>query len=242
MPHGQPDFGMYSLARTIYHLADMGELAVRLGSIVTHDRRGNVIWLDDFENDISKWWVLVGDAGYTFTWTAERSRSKGFSAKLTPDTDDDDSLTIATGIFFPATSRVGLELSLLLHDNIKEVVVYFMPYDGTNRRFFALHWVAATRVLSINTSGAVWTPIDTNFYLWAGGRVFSTLKLVIDLTTMYYVRAIANRIPFDLSAFTCDALGFPGGQALEVRVQVIADGVGNPAAYLDNVIITQNEP
>ncbi|GAH55625.1 unnamed protein product, partial [marine sediment metagenome] len=31
MPKGQPDFGMYAVKETVSSLADMGELAVRLG-------------------------------------------------------------------------------------------------------------------------------------------------------------------------------------------------------------------
>ncbi|GAI56753.1 unnamed protein product, partial [marine sediment metagenome] len=80
MAHGQPDFGMYQIAKTIYRLADMGELAVRLGSIVTHDRRGDVIWMDNFDSGIAKWYQFASDDDGLVEWSAERSRSGGFSA------------------------------------------------------------------------------------------------------------------------------------------------------------------
>jgi len=53
--HGTPDWGVTAGARTVYQMTDLGELAVRLGSIVTHDRRGDVIFLEDFEEGMGRW-------------------------------------------------------------------------------------------------------------------------------------------------------------------------------------------
>ena len=55
MGHGYPDYGTQGPVSTVHSIQDLGELAVRLGSIVTFDRRGNVLWLDGFDSGIGAW-------------------------------------------------------------------------------------------------------------------------------------------------------------------------------------------
>ncbi|GAI06639.1 unnamed protein product, partial [marine sediment metagenome] len=44
MIHGHADYGAGAPGKTIYSMLDVGELAARLGSPVTSDRAGNVMW------------------------------------------------------------------------------------------------------------------------------------------------------------------------------------------------------
>ncbi|MBA7580594.1 hypothetical protein ES708_22487 [subsurface metagenome] len=242
MPHGQPDFGMYSIAETIYRLSDMAELAVRLGSIVRHDRRGDVIWLDDFESEALKWWVYGGTSGGSFAQSGERARSGAFSGKLVTGGTGTNYLAVQSGIFYPVMSRVGYEISVHLHDDVGAFTHYFWSLDGTHKNWFGLGWQQATRVLSVYDKTLGWTPIDDDIYLWAGGHVFSTIKLVVDLATLKYVRAIINREAFDLSAYTAYQTDLPGAPSLQPVAWVAARDDKTPSVYIDDAIITQNEP
>jgi len=87
MAHGQPDYGMYTLANTIYRLTDMGELAARLGSINTYDRRGDVIFLDSFESGLTAWSPSSACTGSDLVQSAKHARSGGFSAKFVCGSD-----------------------------------------------------------------------------------------------------------------------------------------------------------
>jgi len=64
MAHGTPDWGVTASKKTIYSLHDMGELAVRLGSIVSFDRRGDVIFSDSFQNGLGKVYASGVGAGF----------------------------------------------------------------------------------------------------------------------------------------------------------------------------------
>ncbi|GAI49683.1 unnamed protein product, partial [marine sediment metagenome] len=64
MSRGQPDYGSSAVKEVAGTLADMGELAARLSSIVEYDRRGDVVYLDDFEEPVLKWSPLAAGAGY----------------------------------------------------------------------------------------------------------------------------------------------------------------------------------
>ena len=58
-----PDYGRLSAQATVFPVTDLGELAARLGSIVSHDRRGDVIWLDGFEDGLDKWQPTTSGSG-----------------------------------------------------------------------------------------------------------------------------------------------------------------------------------
>lgn len=227
---------------TTYTLSDMGELAARLGSINTFDRRGDVIWFDDFEDNINKWWVYGATVGYSFTQANNRARNGALSGKLVLGGVGGNYLTVQSGIFYPVLGRVGYEISVLLHDDVKSFLHYFLSQDGTHKNWFGVAWEQATKVLSVYDKVLGWVSIDNNSVLWAGGRVFSTLKLVVDLTTLKYVRANINRDVFDLSAYTAFQTALVGPPSLEILAWLVGNPGTTPAVYIDDAIITQNEP
>ena len=55
MTHGVQDFGASSGQNSTYGLTDLGELAVRLGSPVSFDRRGDVVMMETFEDGLDAW-------------------------------------------------------------------------------------------------------------------------------------------------------------------------------------------
>lgn len=55
MPRGMPDWGEYSPQEVVSKLLDNAELAARLGSPVLFDRRGTVIFMDDFNCGVNHW-------------------------------------------------------------------------------------------------------------------------------------------------------------------------------------------
>ncbi|GAI16225.1 unnamed protein product, partial [marine sediment metagenome] len=111
MTHGGPDWGTPGPLKTIYTLEDMAELVARLGSIVTFDRRGNIIWLDDFEGTLGKWGIETEGAGYSAQLSAEAARSGGFSAKLISPDDEEDRIGLKRWFPLPVESNIGFEFS-----------------------------------------------------------------------------------------------------------------------------------
>ena len=82
MAHGTPDWGVTAGAVTTYQVTDLGELAVRLGSPISHDRRGDVIWWDDFECTLNKWQTVANGAGSSVALSDARARNGRYSALL----------------------------------------------------------------------------------------------------------------------------------------------------------------
>ena len=55
MPRGQADFGQYAVKEVSASISDMGEVAARLGSIDIYDKRGDVVFFDNFEGAFLRW-------------------------------------------------------------------------------------------------------------------------------------------------------------------------------------------
>ena len=69
MAHGAPDWFGTTPQGMVHRVADLAELAARLGSPDVFDRRGNVLFMDSFENGQNNWshGALVGVSNY-FNW------------------------------------------------------------------------------------------------------------------------------------------------------------------------------
>lgn len=242
MSHGQLDFGMYSLARTIYKLTDMGELAARLGSIITYDRRGDVVWFDDFESDISQWEITGAEAGYAAVQSAERCRMGGFSCKMTTPAIGGTYVGIRKYLPLPVISKIGAEISFSMTSDIQQYRMELQFFNGTS------YWTARVTYNRVNEiltvlDGSTYRTIASGLSPYIKAQLFNILKVVVDpLNTGNYVRIIFLDEEYDVSAYSL----FSGSSATAPRIkfEFQVTGVGDVArvAFADCAIITQNEP
>jgi len=242
MAHGQPDYGAYAAKEAVVGLADMGELAARLGSIVTHDRRGDVIMLDDFENGIAKWKpVLLGDDAAA-EWTAETARDGGFSVKLTGSWEDPNFARLERGLAYPYLSRMGCEIAFAIDDRADYVLLETILYAEGVRRWFSLQYNEIDE--SLQCVGALGAPqvFATEVDLYHSMYTFHVMKLVFDASTGRYVRAILNNTAYDLSEYSGYITENSYTPRLFLRIEAAALPAAEAIVYCDNYILTQNEP
>ena len=242
MAHGQPDFGAQAAKVTVGSLADMAELAARLGSIVTLDRRGDVIFLEDFESPVFLWTGTgpgAGEIHRLYPGTAVMGSQCLYLE--TGATAGDYSAVIRR---FPVTpkQRYGVEARIQRVGIAAYYDIELWIYDGVN--YHSAEWRydrVNNRLLFLNSDG--------NFEEKAAGiglpstyNEFWPSKLVIDSETMRYVRGLFAGVEYDLSGESMyeDLSGVRPSVhiSLEINTPVnFAAGV-----FFDNVILTQNEP
>lgn len=242
MAHGQPDFGMYTSKRTTYGLADMGELAARLQSIDTFDRRGDVVWLDDFEDNINKWDIALLGAGAGVTLSNDLARNGARSARLVTGNVLNDYAGITRLLPLPVLGKIGFEISFTSDEDLNTQRFYIRRFDGVDHHTGEVYYDAvANRLYYVDSTGAPQVlPLSTD--LTASVTLFHTLKLVVDLSTDMYVRLILNEIEYDLSSYPLwvdDNLTPP---MLAVNYWVRTQAAANQTVYADDAIVTQNEP
>jgi len=229
----------------IYTLADMGELAVRLGSIVTFDRRGNVLWMDNFESGIEGWEDGSGDGNHSFSWNPTYHRSGGFCAKLTTDDDTDDNAFMLRRLPYPTLSKNGFEYSFINDIRRKEQYIRLDHYDGDDLLRGYLRWTQSTRTWAYYTGTSYpgsWVDLAPVIKLEGLVPIFHTIKLVCDFENGEYVRLLVNDTVYDMSGIPLYSVGAGDSPQLVAYIMAVTDSDHATNAYIDDVIITQNEP
>jgi len=242
MPHGGPDWGTGGEVKTIYTIEDLGELAARLGSIVTFDRRGNVLFVDSFEDMTGSWSPCTGYGETTVEISGERSRSGGFSYKLPTAAYDDDYALIERYFPYPVLSRFGFEFSFDQDSNTGKINLQVFLYTGTTRFTIGIEWSAATDTWYYFDSLGTYHALSPTMKLCRGNKLFNTAKLVIDCITKEYVRFICNNTAFDLAGLKLNELAQVTPPYMRIEIASYNEAATASITYIDDVIITQNEP
>ena len=241
MGHTSPDWTTYGKLDQIFALYDLGELAVRLGSIVSFDRRGNVLWLDDFESGIANWWIQTEGAASAAIQSNEASRNKTYSLKLTAGSVVNNNVQAIKLFPFRVQGIHAIECSLALVKTAPIVTIYLDNYDGEKYRYGAVRYVPSADVLQVRTDLEVWSTVMTGLVPYESQYCFHTLKLIVDWVNEKYVRILLNSLDIDLAEYSIpssDSTEVPIGRAtIEAKSEAAELGI----VYVDDVIYTINE-
>jgi len=242
MAHGARDFGIYAPKETIVIMEDLGELAVRLGSPVNFDRKGDVVFLDDFEDGISKWDIDLFAGRGSFTWESTYSRFGGFSGLITTGDNNGDELWIFDFIPTPIRSKMGLEVSFTLVDTILDFHFGLWVVDSEGRYYPEVQFVRADDKWQYRDIGGVFQDITPTQPLIEGPPYFHTVKLVFDLTTQYYSHLKVNNTIYDLSSLKFRKRDPVGDDSGLFFIRVKNNAAVEALSYIGHVVVTQNEP
>jgi len=242
MPRGQPDYGLYTETPVASGISDPGEAAARLGGINVYDRRGWVVWMDDFESPVLKWHTARSVGGTIPTLHTTRAWMGIQSVRL---------FTAAvagewTGIlkYFPLLrlGRLGIEFFVYLVTTTPGYLELSLEiYDGANRSTAELRLESFTRTATIVTpAGNI--VVATNCFNPSPLRSFIPVKLVVDMDTDLYTRLLIGPEEIDLSAHSLVAGAATTNRLLNLGITLRGDVVDSMYAAVDNFILTQTEP
>lgn len=242
MAHGYPDWGQTAGTKTVYQLTDMAELAARLGSIVTFDRRGDVIWLDDFENTLNKWLASSAGSGASVALSVAQARNGAASALLTGGSDGTRLAQIRHLQPFPVLSKMGFEFSFCRPGTFESINLEADMWDGVNHSQFYIRYDPVNDLLRYIDSNDAFVTFASGLNYGGYSTLFNTMKLVFDPDADEYVRFIFNNKGYSLADIAAWVEASAANPALDLRVILYSRSGQNDQAYVDDVIITQNEP
>lgn len=242
MAHGTPDWGVTAGAVTTFQLTDLGELAARLGSLDTFDRRGDLVWGDGFEFSLNKWEVTTDGLGAAVALSTARARNGRYSCLLTAGSDSARFAEIQHAHPVPVTSRLGFEGSFSLGSNLTTLDFTYHIYNGSTLRIWSIRYDDANDRLQYFNSAGVAVTIASALNLPIQQTNFHTLKLVVDYSTGEYVRLLLNNVTYDLSGIAGRSLASAVAAHQRVFVDLVGIVAQNNTVYVDDVILTQNEP
>jgi hypothetical protein len=233
------------------HTIGNAELASRLGSLASFDKRGIVFWHDDFSNAPLPWLSVTTGApvgsGYSMTLSDTKVCRGAGALKVVSSDTNDEYVSSVRHIGGMASGRIGLDTivtsSLDAHNH---AFVGIVCYDGVNQ-------LSAGIKLTINGIAYKKSTTFTDFSI-SEWTQFSTaysptnyspthVKLVIDVATQKYVRCIVGGVEYDLSSY--DMWSTPSATPQKVMplfgALTTASGV-NYESYFDHAMLTHQEP
>lgn len=237
-----PDGGFASGGAVFPMAGDLGELAVRLGSVVAFDRSGNVIFLDTFEKGSSRWWPNVSGEGAQVVISSFKVASPPYSLALTTGSDASHAAKTTLKLPYPYLSRMGLEYSFTHTPDSLYHYFEFLHRDGSKRRLYRILFRLQEGELDLDVLDEGWVNFASGIVLTSDDNLFNQGKLVVDLTENKYVRFTFNNLTWLLDDYAAPEYDEDSVPYIEVSVQFTGDLGATRIHYLDNVIVTQNEP
>jgi len=239
--HGSPDWWGNVPSETVYGGLDTGELAVRLGSCMSFDRRGNVIFIDDFSSGIcvgSPYEALEDDA---VTLHSGESISGPYSIQAHACGEADNMAGMYYERGFPVLSGIGLQFSFGIHADTKYIMWIIERDDAIDAYRGAVRYDWANKRLEYMTAWDVWTPFATTIKASEFSAPYNTGKLIVDFSTDEAIRFLMNERTHGLSDYSVLKVTSTGVVRLSVwGLHVSASGKAADVK-LDAFIVTQNE-
>ena len=237
-----PDGSKYLPGSTRFPLMDMGELAVRLGSVDSYDRRGEVLALVNFAHGVGGLTTALSGVGSEVRVVADPVFMGPFGLQLIGGS----TLSRYSRVFFYASpSKVGqwgFEASFSFGSDVESLELVTQYYDGENEHDAAVRILAADWSVQVQKHPSTWVTVGEFGYFGAPGSSFHHLKLVADYATGKYVRVMFGNREVDISEYTLPLAGTPGEYNVVHRVTVVSTPGNNGVVTLGHLLVTGNEP
>jgi len=240
--HGAPDNYQVKPSNVVYSLQDDAELAVRLSALSSIDRLGDVFIFEDFSNDLGFAYTYASGVGSSVNVSSEKWRSKGFSLKLVTGGVVGAYSKNLIHTPYPNLSKWGTENWFLCFSDVDWIHICIILRDGTNNYEYSLKVDVTNEKLYIKNDSDDWTEILSDIKIINSAYLFYVIKMVVDLENNKYVRLRLGNQSVDLSSYTPYIVAGDLTPELLIDFVVYSNDVDDATCYLDNVIITQNEP
>lgn len=238
---GQPDYGAYAAGDLVSLTADVAELAARLDSLMVFDRRGKMVYSDDFESPVLRWLTgITLGSKVEFDWTYPKSGAQ--CVKLTPKAAANSIAEISKEIGVITSQRLGLELGFANPSTELSFYIELAYFDGTDFYRGSIKLDFSANKVYLRTGGGVWTEYAAILAFYNAGYSYYPFKIVVDFETKKYVRAMLQGLWYDLSAYDIAIMAGAGAQRLQQTAHATNETGVAGSVYVDDVIFTQEEP
>jgi len=225
-----------------FPIADLGELAARLASPVTYDRRGEVLWMDVCGRGFSPYYTRISGTGSEIYLDCNYSHHGGYVIVLKGGSNGSRYAAIYKRIGLFGVTSVGLEVAVSLitvnnyfqlHMEKQERNVYKCSDIGL--------WADEQKVKYKDTS-EVWQDIITGVVLDDPNGVIQHVKYVVDFENNEYKRLLFNEQSYDLAGIPIYTKVVSHTEQFSIRLEENSRVGYNDVAQVAHVIVTGNEP
>jgi len=241
MVHTLKDYSTKYKLTKIFSQVDDAELAARLGALSTLDRRGKLIWCDDFEAAAAAKWSTSISAGGTAAVSTERSWMGNQSMKTVTHTDVGDGVNLGKVFCLPVERRMATEFMFCITGGAPIVRSYIVGYTGTAYFLAQVQYDHNLQKLYYYNDASAWVELPIYDSTVTPLEPWFLMKLVIDWDLKEYVRFIFCGTEYDLSGIGMKTGADATKKHVEVFIYSRAETAAAATVYFDNFILTQNE-
>jgi len=242
MAHGTPDWSSTGPSDIIAGVVDLGELAVRLGSPNTLERKGNVVLLNPLTGAVDSVLADVSGAGSYIELSRKYHRGDGWAVHLCADGTAGAYVGISQLSSLPVSGLVGVEFDASFNVYTQYAMLEATALVGTLQYKAKVRLNYPTNTLEYYNDAGVWTTLASDVYPYPVPYVFHCWKLVIDLDVGKYNRFILNDTVFPMTqSINYVTLG-QNQNLLSARFSNWSQSGYQSESYVDCAIFTINEP
>ena len=217
------------------------ELSTRLGSPVTWDWRGQVLWLDTFALGMQTYFTPTSGAGAAVVLDPTYAGFGGYAVKLTGGSD----VSLYAGIQFAVgalpTTRIGLAVRFSIDANTDLVELRLTKDIGTGSPEGRVRLDVTNGKLQYTDSSWAWQDIASVSFN-KSANLYNWMKLVINGTTKKYERLIFNDTEHDLAAYSTPTVNTATAGRVIGQVFNYSRSGNNDVVYVDALVLSVGEP
>ena len=217
----------------------MSELSVRVGAPpLTFDRRGDVMRWCDFESATPNYRVTASATEAVHGRSTDTASSGSFSYKAILGNAREVQVITETSDFH--VGRVGMSMRFSVESIQPVMSLLISHYTGAKLSYAGIIYdTGSDAVQYINSDG-------NPTYIRAvsaldGIHAFSTMKLVVDLEKREYCRMLIHGTEVDMTGIALQYTASGVIKRLKGAAR-IGNGPNTRTAYIDDIVMTENEP
>lgn len=241
MTHTLPPWTSKYKLSTLYVGMDFHELAARLGSVILWDRRGNVLWYDDFEGSSAKWASVTGGADSTVGLDTGYSWNGSQSMKLYTHATAGSFARMSKDFVSPTQYKVGAGFYARLADANCYLQLSMTGYTGTVRYQGILRIYPDDKVIKYKNSLGSYVSVCTACFPTPGDELWLPVKLVIDWENYKYSRVTVGNTIYDLATKSLYSAASANPPEVTIEIELYAEAAANQTAYIDGFYLCIDE-
>lgn len=243
MGRDYPDWGGRFKSQNQMMLYDLAELAARLGSPVSFERTGRVMFATDFQDGLGEFLVGVSFA-YPKTQLSTQSYSGPFSCRLYPGNALDDVSRINR--YEPPMSATPFGVAALVRTAEQGgafIISVSYAHNADSYQLSSVKWITETGEIQVLTDVSIYETIYTIDPVSYTVPIWNFVKLVCNPIDDTLTRFQINDHLINMEDYPTVLISTPFYQttAYWFTAQTTVDGV-SADFYLDRVIYTVDEP
>ena len=241
MPRGHPDWQIDPEA--IYHwMQDDAELAARMNSPYVFGREGKVIFMDDEGADIAQWDVTLSGSGAAAANDTTRMYAGSQSIKLTPGSTLNKFVKLAKDFPYISENLVGVSGVFVFTDTDNWLKIEIAKQHEGTAISYIVKFDKDDKVY-VSSGGSYEEVIDPSTILYDDSLFYwQYFRVTIDLDDSEYERVQLNDEAISLVKVFDSSSFMTRPDALRLFITGYDDGGTNAPIYLDNLVVTVDDP